>query len=246
MNALSRSLRERAPLSRRRAFAASPNRKLPGSGTGAKSHPAVACKYFFPFVSFCALYLFLYVFDPVNPFQCFVCSWGCFSLRVPVPACRLSFITLHSVLKPSLNFSCTTRSKTKTVLALCEMNSPLFVPLLFFFLHVKRKPLLFQLICVSVSLHFGVSEATYQCLPDGSGGVDTAAVPNGGKRALELLTSLRWDCCFVFLFCSLKIEGWKWRGRLGKVSTPQKKKYWPIFGVCVGLVLFLHAPILET
>lgn len=88
----------------------------------------------FPFVSFCALYLFLYVFDPVNPFQCFVCSWGCFSLRVPVPACRLSFITLHSVLKPSLNFSCTTRSKTKTVLALCEMNSPLFVPLLFFFL----------------------------------------------------------------------------------------------------------------
>lgn len=106
----------------------------------------------FPFVSFCALYLFLYVFDPVNPFQCFVCSWGCFSLRVPVPACRLSFITLHSVLKPSLNFSCTTRSKTKTVLALCEMNSPLFVPLLFVFsLGEKKTTFISAYLCLCLS-----------------------------------------------------------------------------------------------
>lgn len=41
----SRSPRERAPSFPRRAFAASPSRRSPGSGTDARSRPAVACEF---------------------------------------------------------------------------------------------------------------------------------------------------------------------------------------------------------
>lgn len=70
VNALSQSLRERAPLSQHHAFAVSPSRKSPGSETGARFHQAVACEYKIYVIKIyvCSFFVlfFTFVFDPAK------------------------------------------------------------------------------------------------------------------------------------------------------------------------------------
>lgn len=75
-----------------------------------------------------SLLYFMFPFDPGSTFLLpllFPGTFESFSIRASVPSCRFSFISLHFVLKVGLNFSCRTRSKSGSVLAVCEMKPPL-------------------------------------------------------------------------------------------------------------------------
>lgn len=210
---------------------------------------------------------FKVVFVPVDSFLCFTpyCVWSsehflvlclfqgafeCFSLRASVPSCRLSFILLHFVLKKSLNFSC--RTRPKQFWRCVEWNGP-FVPH-FYLKRNLNQPLLFQLICDSVFLHFGLRVflrwPISVCQP--------AAVVFMrhhhyliGLASTEAADSLKWDSCFASPICSLKIEGCKWRVWLGKMSClsvvifATRKEYWSILVLKLHGFFLLCAPIWE-
>lgn len=59
-----------------------------------------------------------------------------------------------------------------------------------------------------------VSEDTNQCLPAMAAFVQLYQYP--ARVVSRAVDSFKWGCHFVFLLCSPKWEGCKWRGRLGK------------------------------
>lgn len=186
-NVLSLSLREKVQLSRRHAFAASPNHKSPGSEMDARYHPAIACKlFFFPQGRFMC-FVFCFTRDFIFFTSLFLGERFSFRVILSTYGCHSSHSTLCQ--RAVWIYFCRTKSKSSGTLPLCTRTALLLLVLilrvkpnafisacvmrccLFFFFSPSPTLSLFVL---AQNLQAVVSEVSDQCLPVGSSRVHPA------------------------------------------------------------------------
>lgn len=221
MNALSQSLRERAPLSQHHAFAVSPSRKSPGSETGARFHQAVACEY------------------KIYVIKIYVCSFFlCFSLRL-CPAkwecSRPPFLKTKAVLAP-----CEMKSLLCSVFFLFEKKPKpsTFVPAYLRCISVCLYPGLMKAGCVCL-----LRSPINVCQPAAVAFVRRYQYPVGrasaGAAGIVVLFSYS-----AHLKEKDVNEGFDWKRCLH--SPICSTENWPILLLKSEHVLFPYAPTFET
>lgn len=162
---------------------------------------------------------FVFVFDPVNTFWCLVCCCGSLTY--------LSFVIhLAFCAKGGFEFLLYNKAQDQSSFGtVWNEIIPLF--LIFIWKENLNQSFLFQLIYVSVSLNFGFKVAGYVFLRPLINVCQPAAAVFFQAPSAPDDASNRWRCCFVFPFCSFKMEVCKWKGGLGKSCTPRQEQ-WPI------------------